>query len=190
MFYTSPHIETHPSNPVHHRTTSAFIVLLWNLLRHTAQWKSVIWVKITWFGNITKLSSSRTPGDELTNWKGKMRAKSIHPVGVVGKVRWKDLGGHRYSGIFKGAQHGLARWSILLPKIKKSSPVGFLLRWSQTQEEWRQRQAWASSSRETGCILQTWLQCSPSEDKSLGTSSRTTSRTIFQGENLGLELTG
>ena len=37
-------------------------------------------------------------------------AKVIHTVGVVGRVEWRDLGGHDYSGIFKGAQHGLARW--------------------------------------------------------------------------------
>ena len=36
-------------------------------------------------------------------------AKVIHTVGVVGRVEWRDLGGHDYSGIFKGAQHGLAR---------------------------------------------------------------------------------
>ena len=62
---------------------------------------------------MTKLTSSRTAGDELAkNWNGKARAKSIHPVGVVGKVHWKNLGGHRYSGIFKGAKHGLARWYL------------------------------------------------------------------------------
>ena len=55
-------------------------------------------------------SCIRAPGDELAkNWNGKDRVKSIHPVGVVGKVQWKDLGGHPYSGIFKGAKHGLAR---------------------------------------------------------------------------------
>jgi len=57
----------------------------------------------------------RAPGDELAkNWNGKNRVKSIHPVGVVGKVQWKDLGGHPYSGIFKGAKHGLARLSLAL----------------------------------------------------------------------------
>jgi len=57
----------------------------------------------------------RAPGDELAkNWNGKNRLKSIHPVGVVGKVQWRDLGGHPYSGIFKGAQHGLARLSLAL----------------------------------------------------------------------------
>ena len=65
------------------------------------------------YHGMTKLSSCRTPGDELAkNWNGKTRAKSIHPVGVVGKVQWKNLGGHRYSGIFKGAKHGLARWYL------------------------------------------------------------------------------
>ena len=61
---------------------------------------------------MSKLSSSiRTPGDELTkNWKGKTRIKSIHRMGAVGKVQWKDLGGHPYTGIFKGGgKHGLAR---------------------------------------------------------------------------------
>ena len=33
----------------------------------------------------------------------------IHTVGTVGRVEWRDLGGHNYSGIFKGAQHGLVR---------------------------------------------------------------------------------
>ena len=56
------------------------------------------------------LSSSRTPGDELAkNWNGKARVKTIHSVGVVGKVLWKNLGGHRYTGLFKGAKHGLVR---------------------------------------------------------------------------------
>ena len=62
------------------------------------------------YHNMTKLGSSRTPGDELAkNFRGKTRVRSIHRVGMVGKVQWRDLGGHPYSGIFKGAKHGLAR---------------------------------------------------------------------------------
>ena len=38
-----------------------------------------------------------------------MISKVIHTVGAVGRVEWRDVGGHNYSGIFKGAQHGLAR---------------------------------------------------------------------------------
>ena len=38
-----------------------------------------------------------------------MITKVIHTVGAVGRVEWRDVGGHNYSGIFKGAQHGLAR---------------------------------------------------------------------------------
>ena len=64
-------------------------------------------------------SSIRAPGDELAkNWNGKNRVKSIHSVGVVGKVQWKDLGGHPYSGIFKGAKHGLARWFFCSQNLK------------------------------------------------------------------------
>ena len=100
--------------------------------------------------DMEKVSSSRAPGDELAkNWNGKMRVKSIHPVRVVGQVRWKNLGSHHYSGIFKGAEHGLARWYLPLSKSNLSAPrLGNTLR----------------------------------------TSSRTTSPTIFQGENLGFEL--
>lgn len=40
-----------------------------------------------------------TPGDELPAG----RRKLIHPVGVVGRVEWRDKGGHPYTGIFKGS---------------------------------------------------------------------------------------
>ena len=39
-----------------------------------------------------------------------MTIQVIHTVGAVGRVEWRDLGGHNYSGVFKGAQHGLVRW--------------------------------------------------------------------------------
>ena len=72
-----------------------------NCSEHDLGWK---------YHDMTKLSSSRTPGDELAkNFRGKTRVRSIHRVGMVGKVQWRDLGGHPYSGIFKGAKHGLAR---------------------------------------------------------------------------------
>jgi len=57
----------------------------------------------------------RTPGDELADQgDGTTRAKVIHTVGAVGRVEWRDLGGHNYSGVFKGAQHGLVRLSLAL----------------------------------------------------------------------------
>ena len=49
-------------------------------------------------------------------------AKVIHTVGVVGRVEWRDLGGHDYSGIFKGAQHGLARWVSVSSTTSAFSP--------------------------------------------------------------------
>merc|ERR1712130_81336 len=57
----------------------------------------------------------RTGGDELPEQgDGTTRAKVIHTVGAVGRVEWRDVGGHNYSGIFKGAKHGLARLSLAL----------------------------------------------------------------------------
>merc|ERR1712126_410983 len=54
----------------------------------------------------------RTPGDELPIEGGGYREKYIHTVGTVGQVEWKDLGGHSYTGIFKGASNGYARLSV------------------------------------------------------------------------------
>jgi len=54
----------------------------------------------------------RTPGDELPIEGGGYREKYIHTVGTVGQVEWKDLGGHSYTGIFKGASNGYARLSL------------------------------------------------------------------------------
>ena len=41
--------------------------------------------------------SLTTVGDELLRG----RRKFVHPVGVVGRVEWRDHGGHPYTGIFK-----------------------------------------------------------------------------------------
>merc|ERR1711973_191906 len=41
-----------------------------------------------------------------------IREKYIHTVGTVAQVEWKDLGGHSYSGIFKGATNGYVRLSL------------------------------------------------------------------------------
>ena len=48
-----------------------------------------------------------TPGDAMPPG----RIKFIHSVGVVGRVEWRDIGGHPYTGVFKGAKHGIARLS-------------------------------------------------------------------------------
>ena len=39
-----------------------------------------------------------TPGDALPAG----RRKVIHSVGAVGRVEWRDAGGHPYTGVFKG----------------------------------------------------------------------------------------
>ena len=62
-----------------------------------------------------------TQGDELP--KGQLygtRAKYIHTVGSVGKVKLVSTGDHPYTGIFTGADHGFARLSFAAqPDAKK-----------------------------------------------------------------------
>jgi len=50
----------------------------------------------------------RTSGDQLEKGRGKF----IHTVGAVGKVEWQSSGDHPYTGVFRGGQHGLARFSV------------------------------------------------------------------------------
>ena len=44
--------------------------------------------------------------------KEETRRKLLHPVGAVARVRWRDLGGHGYTGIFAGASSGLVRSAL------------------------------------------------------------------------------
>ena len=59
-------------------------------------------------------------GDELPRG----RKKIIHSVGVVGRVEWRDLGGHPFTGIFRGARHGIARFSHALRSGERSILIG------------------------------------------------------------------
>jgi len=58
----------------------------------------------------------RTVGDMLPWEEGYFsdgwRYKYIHTVGAVGKVEWKNLGGHDYTGVFEGNSHGIVRFSL------------------------------------------------------------------------------
>ena len=40
-----------------------------------------------------------------------MHKRNIHAIGNVGKIIWKDLGGHPYTRLFKGTNEGFARLS-------------------------------------------------------------------------------
>jgi len=58
----------------------------------------------------------RTIGDQL-RWESGIisdgwRNKYIHTVGAVGQVRWDNLGGHPYTGLFEGATQGVVRLSL------------------------------------------------------------------------------
>lgn len=37
--------------------------------------------------------------------------KTIHGVGVIGGIKFESAGGHPYEGLFKGAEHGMVRFS-------------------------------------------------------------------------------
>jgi hypothetical protein len=39
------------------------------------------------------------------------RHKFIHPSGVLAKFKYKDLGGHNFTGSLKGTDHGILRIS-------------------------------------------------------------------------------
>jgi hypothetical protein len=61
-----------------------------------------------------------TKGDEFDcGWTG-CRNKTIHSVGSVGKVQWVDVGGHSYTGIFKGGDTGYVRFSTAAPVDTKT----------------------------------------------------------------------
>jgi len=60
-----------------------------------------------------------TAGDLLPKtWSGKRRTKYIHSVGVTSKVSFKANAASTYSGIFKGASHGLIRMSAAIEPTK------------------------------------------------------------------------
>jgi hypothetical protein len=61
-----------------------------------------------------------TEGDEFDcGWTG-CRNKTIHSVGNVGKIEWVNLGGHNYTGIFRGADAGYVRMSSAAPVDTKT----------------------------------------------------------------------
>jgi len=52
-------------------------------------------------------------GDEMPKaWTGNYRQKYIHSVGNVAKVEWVSTDDHPYTGLFRGAAHGIARLSL------------------------------------------------------------------------------
>ena len=62
----------------------------------------------TWFSNLRNAGllfermcpTFRAPGDELPG----SRKKFIHTVGAVGRVKWRSVARHNYTGIFKVIQ--------------------------------------------------------------------------------------
>jgi hypothetical protein len=52
------------------------------------------------------------------------RTKYIHSVGTVGKVKFVSSGSHPFTGIFKGASHGIVRLSSAAePSLTGSQPL-------------------------------------------------------------------
>jgi hypothetical protein len=61
-----------------------------------------------------------TKGDELECYWNGCRNKTIHAQGNVAKITWENLGGHKYTGMFKGADAGYARLSVAKPVDTKT----------------------------------------------------------------------
>ena len=90
-----------------------------------------IWGKITadsksgsWhFGGTLTVGQNEvfdTKGDEFDCGLFGCRNKTIHSKGNVGKVQWVDVGGHPYTGIFKGGDTGYVRMSSAAPVDTKT----------------------------------------------------------------------
>jgi hypothetical protein len=114
-------------------------------IRRTAQLKQdMIWEEI----EATKSESAPWPGAKLAGifvesmkpsfnevgdtmpvgLLGK-RQKYIHTVGAIGKVKFVSAGNHPYTGIFKGANHGFARFSSAVePTAKQALAPGMGLK--------------------------------------------------------------
>ena len=59
-------------------------------------------------------------GDEFDcGWFG-CRNKVIHSIGVQGKVKWVSEENHPYTGVFKGGQHGIGRFTSGMPVDTKT----------------------------------------------------------------------
>ena len=58
----------------------------------------------------------------------KCRPKPFHSVGSVSKIKWIDQGGHPYTGLFKGGDAGLARFSTGGPTWETGMKPGFAVK--------------------------------------------------------------
>lgn len=90
-----------------------------------------IWAKVTessksgrWhFGQTLFVGQKEvfdTVGDEFDCSLFGCRNKTIHSKGNVGKIEWIDLGGHPYTGIFRGGDSGYVRMSSATPVDTKT----------------------------------------------------------------------
>ena len=52
------------------------------------------------------------------------RHKVTHAQGDVAKIQWEDLGGHSYTGMFKGADTGFVRLSVAKPVDTTTPSLG------------------------------------------------------------------
>ena len=87
--------------------------------RRPAEWNSFFEVGFVGFTE-SMCPSYFTVGDELPSG----RKKITHNVGVVGRVVWRNRGRHPYTGIFRGANHGMVRLSFIA-QPNPLKPVGF-----------------------------------------------------------------
>ena len=67
-----------------------------------------------------------TVGDAMEPGHWFNRIKYVHCVGVVGKVKFVSAGGHPFTGVFRGADHGIIRLSAAMsPDLLHALSPGF-----------------------------------------------------------------
>jgi len=72
----------------------------------------------------TMAPSFNSKGDTMPTTLGITRVKWIHAVGTHAKVKFISSGNHPYTGIFKGADHGVIRLSSAAqPAADNSQPL-------------------------------------------------------------------
>lgn len=82
-----------------------------------------------WFDGIAQLPIFTQDIQVTFDWEGDAmpegRLKIVHAQGTVTRINYQSIGDHPYTGIFKGAQHGIMRISEVSrtnPSVIRTSP--------------------------------------------------------------------
>jgi len=82
-----------------------------------------------WFDGVAQLPMFFQDTNDTFDWIGddmpEGRLKIVHTRGTVTRINYESVGDHPYTGIFKGAQHGIMRISEVnrtVPDVVRTSP--------------------------------------------------------------------